>query len=115
MLRYKKVILFLIIFIGVAIRLVKINIPLLETVATRQCETASIARNFYKDNLNIFYPKYDRFGDFNGNLIMELSILPYLAAIAYRIAGGVHEWLGRFISILFSVGIVFFIYKLIIC
>jgi 4-amino-4-deoxy-L-arabinose transferase-like glycosyltransferase len=100
-----------IIFLGLCFRLAYINIPLLETVATRQCETASIARNFYYNGFNIFYPQHDHLGAFKGYVIMELGLVPWLASLGYWLAGGVHEWIGRLISILFSIGSIIALFK----
>ena len=90
-----------------------INIPLLETVATRQCETAMIARNFYYNGINLLFPQFDHFGNFSGTLVMEIGLLPALTAIGYFITGGVHEWIARLISIIFSIGTVIFLYFLV--
>ena len=47
----------LIIISGFLTRLINIKQPILEVAMWRQCETASIARNFYYNGMNIFYPQ----------------------------------------------------------
>ena len=46
----------LIILAGFLTRLINITQPILEVAGWRQCLTASVARNFYYNGMNIFYP-----------------------------------------------------------
>jgi len=71
----------------------------------RQGDTAAIARNFAQLDFNIFYPQTDYDGPPPNYVELELQIVPYLAAIGYKIFG-VHEVFGRLISIGFSLGTV---------
>ena len=74
--------------------------------AWRQGDTAAIARNFAQLNFNIFYPQTEYNGAPPNYVQLELQIVPYLAAIGYKLFG-VHEVFGRLISIGFSLGTVF--------
>ena len=42
---------------GVAIRLVSINQPFVDSWSHRQSDVAMIAENFYRNGFNIFYPE----------------------------------------------------------
>lgn len=76
----------------------------------RQIQTAMIARNFYREGFNILYPKMDFFGYAPGYVVLEFPLLNTLAALGYRILGGVYEWAGRLLSILFFAGAASFLY-----
>ncbi len=56
----------LIIISGFLTRLINIKQPLLEVAMWRQCDTASIARNFYYNGMNIFYPQVMQGGTTDG-------------------------------------------------
>lgn len=89
--------------LGLALRLVGLHDPIMDHPAWRQGDTAAIARNFAQLDFNIFYPQTDYDGPPPNYVQLELQIVPYLAAIAYR-SFGVHEIFGRLISIVFSLG-----------
>lgn len=99
--------------IVVVLRLVNINIPILEGTATRQVQTAMIARNFYINGFNLLYPQVDFLGPGPGYLVLEFPLLNLIAAVFYVLCGGVHEWIGRLISISFFAGSVIFLFNLI--
>lgn len=100
-------------FFSVAIRLVNINMPILEGTATRQVQTAMIARNLYINGFNFLYPQVDFLGPGPGYLVLEFPLLNIIAAVFYVLCGGVHEWIGRLISISFFAGSVIFLFNLI--
>lgn len=49
----------LLIFIALLLRLYKINIPLADLHSWRQADTAAVARNFIKDGIDLFHPRFD--------------------------------------------------------
>ncbi len=101
-----------IIISGFIARLINIKQPLLEVAMWRQCATASIARNFYYNGMNIFYPQVLWGGATEGYIgETEFHLYPFTVAILYKIFG-VHEYLGRLVSILAFCGGAFFLYKL---
>ena len=101
-----------IIAVGFLARLVNITKPILEVAMWRQCDTASIARNFYYNGMNIFYPQVMQGGTTEGYIGgTEFQIYPFTVAILYQIFG-VHEYLGRLVSILAFCGGAFFLYRL---
>jgi 4-amino-4-deoxy-L-arabinose transferase-like glycosyltransferase len=102
----------LIIISGFIARLINVTDPILEVAMWRQCDTASIARNFYYHGMNIFYPQILNGGATEGYIGgTEFHLYPFTVAILYKIFG-VHEYLGRLISILAFCGGAFFLYKL---
>ncbi len=109
----EKEMLLIILFFSVVIRLVNITMPLLEGTATRQIQTAMIARNFYLNSFNIFYPSVDFLGPGPGYMILEFPLLNAIIAFLYKVLGGVHEWAGRLVVIAFFIGTCLFLYKII--
>lgn len=69
----------------------------------RQADTAAIARNFYREGMNILYPAIDWRGAGPGYVETEFQAFPFLAACLYKIFG-VHVACGRVLALLFSVG-----------
>jgi len=102
----------LIILAGFLTRLINITQPILEVAGWRQCLTASVARNFYYNGMNIFYPQTLNSGNTEGYLgKCEFNIYPYTVAMLYKLFG-IHESLGRLVSIIAFCGGAFFLYKL---
>jgi len=67
----------------------------------RECDIASIARNFYREGMNPAYPRIDWRGDGPGYAEMEFPVLPWLMALSYHVVG-IHESVGRWIEFGFS-------------
>ena len=102
----------LIIISGFIARLINVADPILEVAGWRQCATASIARNFYYNGMNIFYPQVLNGGATEGYIgETEFHLYPFTVALLYKFFG-VHEYLGRLISILAFCGGAFLLYKL---
>ncbi|HEX7049743.1 MAG TPA: glycosyltransferase family 39 protein [Longimicrobiales bacterium] len=76
----------------------------------RECDIAAVARNFYREGMNILYPRIDWRGEGPGYAEMEFPLLPWMMAASYEVGGGVHEVNGRVMSYLFSLAtlLVFF-------
>lgn len=94
-----------ILLLACALRLKGIHDPILDHPAWRQGDTASIARNFARLNFNVMYPQTNYDGPPPNYVELELQIVPFLAALLYKIFG-VHEIFGRLITIAFSLGTV---------
>ena len=77
----------------------------------RECDEGAISRNFVQEGMNPLMPRIDWRGNGPGYAEMELPIYPYLTAITYKIFG-IHDETGRLWSFLFSLGAMFFFYKL---
>lgn len=114
--------LFLIIILGLSVRLYKIDTPLADWHSWRQADTAAVARNFYKDGYTPFIPKYDDMSGVAENPVpnpnryrfVEFPIYNSLVYFAYIINGGVDIKLARLVSIMMSLGsitLLFFIVK----
>src|SRR5438045_8866328 len=86
---------------AVAARLILITQPYVDRWSWRQSDVAAIARNFSQTGFHLAYPQIDWAGDAPGYVGTEFPILPFVAAVCYRVAG-VHEWIGR------SQGVIFF-------
>jgi hypothetical protein len=95
--------LFLILVIGIVIRLIHITSPLLDFSYHRQIDTASIARNFYLHGYQILYPEIDFTGNDPGYIESEFPLFPFLVALIYRVTG-VEEWVGRLLAVIFWMG-----------
>lgn len=67
----------------------------------RECDIASIAKNYYREGMNLFYPRIDWRGDGPGYTEMEFPIYPWLIAILYK-TFGLQEVFGRILAYLFS-------------
>jgi len=94
--------------LAVAVRLIWIDQPYIDNWSWRQSDVAAIARNYFQGGFHFTHPQIDWAGDESGYVGTEFPILPFLAAICYKIFG-VHEWVGRVQAlILFAVSLPFF-------
>src|SRR5260370_40094308 len=95
--------------LAVAVRLICIDHPYLDNWSWRQSDVAAIARNYFQGGFHFAHPQIDWAGDESGYVGTEFPILPFLAAICYKIFG-IHEWVGRVQAlILFAVSLPFFL------
>lgn len=92
-----------ILLLGIALRLKGIHDPILDHPGWRQGDTASIAKNFANLRYNVLYPQTNYNGPPPNYVELELQIVPIVAATLYKIAG-VHEVIGRLVTIAFSAG-----------
>jgi len=92
-----------ILLLGLGLRLIGVHDPILDHPGWRQGDTAAIARNFATLDFNPFHPQTDYDGPPPNYVELELQIVPWLAALLYKLFG-VHEIFGRLISIGFSLG-----------
>lgn len=94
-----------IVLLGFVLRYHGIHAPILDHPGWRQGDTAAIARNFATLDFNPFHPQTDYDGPPPNYVELELQIVPWLAAIGYKLFG-IHEIFGRIVSIGFSLGTV---------
>lgn len=92
-----------ILLVGLALRLYHLHDPILDHPAWRQGDESAIARNFLELRNNILYPQTDYNGPPPNYVELELQLVPYAAAQAYRVAG-IHEVFARLFVIAFSLG-----------
>src|SRR5438067_9127336 len=94
--------------LAVAVRLICIDQPYLDNLSWRQSDVAAIARNYFQGGFHFAHPQIDWAGNEPGYVGTEFPILPFSAAICYKIFG-VHEWIGRVQAlILFALSVPFF-------
>jgi hypothetical protein len=96
-----NVVIALVLLVGLALRLKGIHNPITDHPGWRQGDTAAIARNFATLEFNPLRPQVDYNGPPPNYVELELQIVPFLAAVLYKIFG-IHEVFGRLISIAFS-------------
>jgi len=83
----------------------------IDKASWRECDLGSVSRNFVSEGMDVFYPRIDWRGDGPGFAEMELPLYSYLTALTYK-AFGVNDELGRLWSLLFSLGTLFFFFRL---
>jgi 4-amino-4-deoxy-L-arabinose transferase-like glycosyltransferase len=69
----------------------------------READGGAIARNFYQEGMNIFYPRIDWRGTGPGFVESELPLEPWLGAALYK-TFGYQEWFLRLISMITMLG-----------
>jgi 4-amino-4-deoxy-L-arabinose transferase-like glycosyltransferase len=108
-LRSEKVLL-LLLLVGLLTHLYGIDNTVLDRQGWRQADTAMIARNYYEQGMDFFRPEVDWNGD-NGVVQCEFPLVPYLAALLYKIFG-LHIFLARLVSVLFALGAMVYLFRL---
>ncbi|HYP12769.1 MAG TPA: glycosyltransferase family 39 protein, partial [Bryobacteraceae bacterium] len=96
--------------IGALLRLVDVLRPV-DQPSWREADLSSIARNYYRDGMNILYPRVDWGGSGPGYAEMEFPILPWLMALSYNVLG-IQETTGRIISAVSSLLTIWLFIKL---
>lgn len=103
----------LIVLLGLVLRLYHVTWPPVDFLAWRETQTLMLARNYYRQGMNLFSPSVDwrttrellPRGSVGGT---ELPVVPYLTAMLYHVFG-LRYWVGRMIPITFSlVGAAYF-------
>ncbi len=115
-----KVIYLGIIIVGIALRLYKINSPLLDWHSFRQADTASVSRYFTDNGINLFDPRYHdisrvQSGIFNPNgyRLVEFPLYNALHAFFFNLFEFIpFEVSGRLLSIIFTIITAIFIEKI---
>lgn len=77
----------------------------------REPDVAGIARNFYVEGMNIFYPRIDWRGDGPGFVESEFPLYPWTVACLYR-AVGYREELARAVSFALTLATYAYVYLL---
>lgn len=113
--------LILIVLLALALRLYKINNPVLDWHSFRQADTASVTREYVKHGINILVPRYHDLSNIqSGQLNLEgyrMVEFPFINAfIAWLVL--TFPWLGidmtsRTISVLFSLGTIVWLFYLV--
>ena len=104
--------LWIILTLGLVLRLIGLQEPLIDKQAWRQTDTAAIARNFYQEGYSLFYPRVDWRGSTSGHVEANFPLYPFAVSVLYSLAGGSYEWIGRFVAALCSTATAAFLYLL---
>lgn len=81
------------------------DMPPRGTHTWRQCNTLSVARNFYEEDMNVLRPRIDRRQDTDGVTGMQFPSYEFAVASVYQLVGD-EDWVARVVQfIFFSFGI----------
>lgn len=105
--------------LGTLLRTWRITFPLADWHSWRQADTAAVARNFVQDEFNLLYPQSDSLLALNDKgldnphrwFLNEFPFYNAFVALLYR-QFGIHEYLGRAVSIAFAMTGALFLYLL---
>ena len=89
------------ILLGTLLRLIQIWMPIVGIHSWRQADTAAMARHFHMSATPIWLPQIDWGGATSGFVESEFPLYPFLVSRVYGLVG-VHEWLGRGLSVVCS-------------
>ena len=102
-----------VILLAASLRLHQVDQPYVDEFAWRQADTASIAEAFARGNWNILLPQV-RWGGPGPNFIgAEFQLVTGLAALGYHLFGP-EAWVGRAVSVAFSLWGIFALYNLVL-
>ncbi len=106
--RAQTAILFAVLAAGILVRVSGVTQPVDHRLLAswHQADYTQIARNFYRDGLNVLYPKIDWRGDTPGYVEMEFPFVPWVGAVLCRIFG-YHEALLRVAPVAISIASLF--------
>jgi hypothetical protein len=105
-----KIVLILIFAAASLVRFVDVLRPI-DKPSWRESDLGSVSRNFVTEGFNPLYPQIDWRGQTPGYAEMEFTLYPALIAGTYEIFG-IHDYLGRVWAFIFSLGAMFFFFKL---
>jgi hypothetical protein len=107
-----KSLLILIVLAALVVRLIAINQPFIDPWSWRQSDVAAIARNYLENGFHFARPQIDWAGNERGYVGTEFPVLPFVAALVYKMAG-VQEWIGRIEGVLFFIAALPFFFGLV--
>lgn len=87
-----------------------LSLPLLDYHAYRQCQTASMARNYARHGMHFFQPELDTEGA-PARAGTEFPLYSYVLAILFKVFG-VRDLLGRILSAVFAAWGAVYLYRL---
>lgn len=91
-------------------RLIHLDSRPLGRHAWRQCDTASVARNFHENGYQILFPQID--WAVPGYVEMEFPLYPWVTSLGYA-ALGEAEWLARLLAVAGSLVAILFLYLIV--
>jgi 4-amino-4-deoxy-L-arabinose transferase-like glycosyltransferase len=102
---------FLLILLAVLVRMVAFNQPYTSEHWIKQLQVAPIAKNFYLHGYKLWWPEVDYSADRPNFIEIEFQLVAFLAALLYKLFG-IHAWVGRLVTIGFSLGTMLLLYRL---
>ena len=87
--------------VGALLRVIDVWMPPHAASSWHEFDSAAIARNYYREGMNLLYPRVDWRGDTPGFAEMEFPVYQWSIAILYKLFG-FHDYLGRAISFALS-------------
>lgn len=110
----------IILFLGLIVRLYKINNPIADWHSWRQADTSAVSRNFVNSGINMFYPIFDDISSIQtgienptGIRMVEFPIYNAIHATLFKSFGlySLEKW-GRLLTVFISLITTFFIFLL---
>jgi hypothetical protein len=103
--RFRARLMLAIMLAGAALRLAYVNRPLDDRMRApwRQSDYTQVARNFWREDANLFHPRIDWRRDGPGLVEMEFPLLPWTAGMLYRLLG-YREAILRALSAILEIG-----------
>jgi 4-amino-4-deoxy-L-arabinose transferase-like glycosyltransferase len=98
------------VILAVLLRLIGLDQPILEGANARQIQTADITYNLLQSGFNFLYPQVSLLPE-PRYFLLEPPIYNTIVAVLYKIFG-IHESLGRLVSIIAFAGTAFFIFNI---
>ncbi len=99
-----------ILLLAAALRFVQIDSPPVGRHAWRQCDTASVARNFLDNGHRLLYPQID--WEIPGYVEMEFPIYPWVTSLIYRFTGE-SMVVARLLAVLGSLLTIWFLFAIV--
>src|SRR3990170_7476453 len=116
---FLKLLRLLILFVGLILRLYKIDRPIADWHSWRQADTAAVARNFIKEGFNPFIPKYDDMSKQANGLdnsqryrFVEFPILNTVIAGVWS-QTGINVTYARLVTVFISLGSIVLLFLLV--
>ena len=118
--KFNLIIIFVIMILGAALRLYRLDAPLADWHSWRQTDTASVAREYVKNGIDLMHPTYHDLSSIpsgldnpNGYRFVEFPIISALHATLAKnyLQLGLVEW-GRLLSVIsstLSIGLIYLI------
>ena len=103
--RSRALLMLVIVLAGAALRVAYVNRPLDDRMRApwRQSDYTQLARNYWREDANIFHPRIDWRRDGPGLVEMEFPLVPWTAGMLYRLFG-YHEAILRALSAILEIG-----------
>ncbi len=99
-----------IVLLALAVRCYHITSPLDDAHSFRQTQTAGLIRDYYRDGIDLLYPRMITLGD-PGYVVLEFPVYQAVAAVLYKVFSPDVIW-ARLLSICFGLLSIVFVYRI---